>query len=157
MATHVLEHDGCRLAFRVEGSGPPLVLIQGVGVQGAAWAPQVDALAPHFTCLTFDNRGMGASQPQAGALSVERMAADTAWLLEHLGWPSAHVAGHSLGGVIALQLALSQPGRVRSLALLCTVARGAEATALSRRMLWLGLRAAASAPAACAARPSCAS
>ena len=57
------EYRGCRLAYRVEGSGPPVVLVQGVGVAGSGWAPQVQALRQRFACLTFDNRGMGASQP----------------------------------------------------------------------------------------------
>jgi pimeloyl-ACP methyl ester carboxylesterase len=60
--------------------------------------------------------------------------------MDHAGWDSAHVVGHSLGGPVALQMALTQPQRVRSLSLLCTVARGSDATRLTGRMLWLGLR-----------------
>jgi pimeloyl-ACP methyl ester carboxylesterase len=134
------EHRGCRLAFQVDGSGPPVVLIQGVGVAGTGWAPQVRALRSRFQCLTFDNRGMGASQPAGAAITVEQMAEDALWLMTHLGWESAHVVGHSLGGPVALEMALSQPARVRSLSLLCTLARGRDATALTWRMLWLGLR-----------------
>jgi pimeloyl-ACP methyl ester carboxylesterase len=135
-----VEHRGCRLAFQVEGSGPPVVLIQGVGVAGSGWTPQVAGLRSHFRCLTFDNRGMGGSQPAGVAISVPQMAEDTLWLMTSLGWDSAHVVGHSLGGPIALEMALSQPARVRSLALLCTLARGRDATALSWGMLRLGLR-----------------
>jgi pimeloyl-ACP methyl ester carboxylesterase len=134
------EHRGCRLAFRVEGSGPPVVLIQGVGVAGSGWTPQVDGLRARFQCLTFDNRGMGASQPAGVAITVEQMAEDALWLMTHLGWDSAHVVGHSLGGPVALEMALSQPQRARSLSLLCTLARGRDATALTWRMLWFGLR-----------------
>src|SRR5438045_574008 len=64
-----LEYRGCRLAYRVTGAGPPLVWIQGVGAQGLAVNPQVDRLKGHFTCLTFDNRGIGASQPSGVRLS----------------------------------------------------------------------------------------
>jgi pimeloyl-ACP methyl ester carboxylesterase len=140
MSTGAFLYRGCNLAYRVEGEGAPVVFIQGVGVHGDGWKPQTDALREHFSCLSFDNRGMGASQPRAVPLSVAAMAEDTRALLDHLGWPSAHLVGHSLGGVVALDFALTHPRRVRSLALLCTMARGADATRLSRRMLWLGLR-----------------
>jgi len=134
------EHLGCRLAFRVDGSGPPVVLIQGVGVSGSGWTPQVDALRDEFACLTFDNRGMGASQPMGAPITVRQMADDALWLMDQLGWGSAHVAGHSLGGPVALEMALSHPARVRSLCLMNTIARGRDATALTPRMLWLGMR-----------------
>jgi pimeloyl-ACP methyl ester carboxylesterase len=90
--------------------------------------------------LTFDNRGMASSQPMGTRITVAQMALDTLELMNHVGWPSAHVVGHSLGGPVALEMALNQPGRVRSLSLLCTVARGRDATRLTGRMLWLGLR-----------------
>ena len=134
------EFRGCRLAYRVEGSGPPVVLIQGVGIHGQGWSPQVLALRERFTCLTFDNRGMGASQPIGDRITVPQMAEDALWLMSRLGWDSAHVVGHSLGGPVALEMALTHPERVRSLSLLCTLARGRDATRLTRRMLWLGIR-----------------
>lgn len=138
-AGHV-EHRGCRLAWRVEGEGPPVVLVQGVGVAGSGWSPQVDGLRARYRCLTFDNRGMGESQPPGAPITVAQMAEDALALMSHLGWESAHVAGHSLGGPVALEMALSHPGRVRSLALMCTLARGRDATRLTWRMLALGLR-----------------
>ena len=140
MTTSTLEHRSCRLAYDVEGSGPPVVLIQGVGVHGAGWTPQVATLRARFQCLTFDNRGMGRSQPQGVPITVEQMAEDTACLMDHIRWESAHVIAHSLGGLVALHLALTSRARVRSLSLLCTSARGRDATRLSGRMLWLGLR-----------------
>lgn len=140
MSAHTLDHGGCRLAYDVVGEGPPVLFIQGVGVHRGGWSPQVEALSSEFRCLSFDNRGMGRSQPLTLPLTVEQMADDARALLDCQGWESAHVVAHSLGGPIALELALSAPGRVRSLSLLCTVARGRDATRLSRRMLWLGLR-----------------
>jgi pimeloyl-ACP methyl ester carboxylesterase len=134
------EYLGCRLAYRVEGSGPPVVLVQGVGVAGSGWTPQVRALRQGFACLTFDNRGMGASQPPGAAITVRQMAEDALWLMDRAGWASAHLVGHSLGGPVALEMALSRPERVRSLSLLCTLARGRDATRLSWRMLRLGMR-----------------
>lgn len=137
--TASFEYRGCCLSYRRRGEGPPVLMIQGVGVHGDGWSPQVEGLRGRFDCVTFDNRGMGASQPSAGEISIESMTRDALALMDRLGWASAHVAGHSMGGVIAQCLALTAPERVRSLALLCTVSRGRDATALKGRMLWLGI------------------
>lgn len=138
--TRRLQHQGCELVFEVEGTGPPVILIQGVGVHGSGWRPQVRGLAHAYECLSFDNRGIGLSQPPSPSLTVEQMAQDAAALLDSAGWQPAHVVGHSLGGLIALRMALDTPQRVRSLSLLCTFAKGAEATRLTPWMLWVGLR-----------------
>ena len=135
-----VEHRGCRLAYTVRGSGPPVLLVQGVGVAGAGWTPQVDALSRHFRCLAFDNRGMAMSQPLGAPVTVAQMAEDARVLMDAEGWTSAHVVGHSLGGPVALELALGARVRVRSLSLLCTFARGRDATRLTAWMLWVGLR-----------------
>jgi pimeloyl-ACP methyl ester carboxylesterase len=139
-APRSIEYEGCRLAYHVEGSGPPVIFIQGVGVHGRGWAPQIAGLRSRFACLCFDNRGMGQSQPPARPISVEQMAADALALMGREQWESAHLVGHSLGGPIAMQMALDHSARVRSLSLLCTVARGADATRLSWRLLTIGLR-----------------
>lgn len=131
---------GCRLAYKVEGSGDPVVLIQGVGLHGDGWLPQTEALRAQFRCLTFDNRGMGKSQPVGAAITVEQLAEDTIAVMDAAGISAAHIAGHSLGGVIALHLALTARDRVHSLALLCTSSRGADATELRLPILWRGLR-----------------
>jgi pimeloyl-ACP methyl ester carboxylesterase len=133
------EIEGCRFVYELHGSGARVVFVQGVGVHGSGWQPQVAALSAEFTCLTFDNRGIGDSQPRGAPLSIEQMARDTLHLMDRAGWKSAHVVGHSMGGPIALQLALQNPHRVRSLSLLCTVGRGRDATRLSGRLLVLGL------------------
>jgi aminoacrylate hydrolase len=137
--TSWLDADGCRLAYRREGAGPRVLLLQGVGLHGEGWRPQLDALLPDHDCLWFDNRGVGASQPAAARLSVRTMADDALALMDACAWPDAHVVGHSLGGIIALRLALGSPTRVRSLGLLCTFSRGRDAGA-SARMAWIGLR-----------------
>jgi len=68
------------------------------------------------------------------------MARDAQSLMDAAGWESAHVVGHSMGGLIAEQLALDVPARVRSLSLLCTFAKGPEAARLTTQTLWLGIR-----------------
>jgi pimeloyl-ACP methyl ester carboxylesterase len=139
--TGTVQHAGCCLHYTLCGDGEPVLLIQGVGVHGDGWAPQVEALAPRYRCVTFDNRGMGQSQPLCGPITVEQMAEDALAVLDAAGADQpAHVVGHSLGGCVALLLALEQRGRVRSLSLLCTFASGKHAAPMTRRMFWSGMR-----------------
>jgi pimeloyl-ACP methyl ester carboxylesterase len=133
-------HRGCRLAYQVVGDGPPVLLIQGSGLHGSGWQPQVDDLRAGYRCLSFDNRGIGGSRPTSERITIEQMADDARALMDAQGWGSAHLVGHSMGGLIALHLALSAKTRVRSLALLCAFSRGADATQLSWGMFWTGLR-----------------
>jgi pimeloyl-ACP methyl ester carboxylesterase len=135
-----VEHRGCTLRGEVRGEGPPVLFIQGVGVAGSGWRPQVDALAATHRCLSFDNRGMGQSQPLAGPLSVDLMADDALALLDAQRIERAHVVGHSLGGLVALALAQKAKARVQSLALLCTFATGAIPTRFDWKILSVGLR-----------------
>ncbi|MFO0799356.1 MAG: alpha/beta fold hydrolase [Gemmataceae bacterium] len=137
---HFVDRSGCRLAYDRRGRGTHVLFIQGVGVHGDGWLPQVEALRDGFTCLTFDNRGMGRSVPAGGPITVAEMAADALAVLDAEGVAEAHVVGHSLGGLVAAQLALAARGRVRSLALLCTFADGRAAAPLTPRMMWLGMR-----------------
>src|SRR3979490_3260491 len=109
MTTAQLNIAGCGIDYRVGGNGPPVVLIEGAGVCGSGWGPQVDCLSTQYTCLTFDNPGRGQSLPAGELLTIARMAADTLALMDALGWESAHMAGHSMGGLIALELALTAP------------------------------------------------
>ncbi len=141
----VVENQGCRMAYMVRGPASsqapvPVLMIQGVGLHGEGWRPQVDGLADCYTCCTFDNRGMGQSQPFTDILTVEQMAEDAWEVMDALGWESAHLVGHSLGGLIAQEMALRNRRRVRSLSLLCTFSRGRDATRLTPHMLWFGTR-----------------
>jgi pimeloyl-ACP methyl ester carboxylesterase len=133
-------HRGCNLSWFVEGQGTPVVLIQGSGVGANGWRPQLDALTPRFQCLCFDNRAYGRSVPSTEPLSLELMAEDTLALMDAQGWESAHLVGHSMGGLIAQYVARRAPARVRSLALLCTFANGKAPSRLTPWLVRVGLR-----------------
>jgi aminoacrylate hydrolase len=128
------------LCYTTHGSGPAVVAIQGVGVPGCGWRPQIDALSSLFTIVTPDNCGIGRTPRGSDALTIGRMAEDVAAIAEAEGFDRFHLIGHSMGGLIAQHLALTSPKRIESLALLCTFANGADATRLSLRMFVLGLR-----------------
>src|SRR5215211_6818072 len=122
-----LEVGGARLQYLREGSGPPVVLVQGVGLIGEGWRPQIDGLRDRYAVAAPDNRGIGGSTTGPAPLTIEAMAEDVLAIANAEGFERFHLAGHSLGGLIAQAVALQSPARVYSLALLCTFCRGREA------------------------------
>lgn len=135
-----LETRGAVLRYVREGSGAPVILVQGVGVIGEGWRPQIAALRDCYSLAAPDNRGIGGSTLGSGALTIEDMAADVLAIANAEGFERFHLAGHSVGGLIAQEVALRAPGRVRSLALLCTFLHGKEAARLTPDIIWSGLR-----------------
>ena len=133
-------NNGICLSVFTAGVGTPILFIQGVGLPGAGWKPQTDALQQGYSCIWFDNRGTGSTTAPLDSITVDRMADDCLQILNARSIDRAHVVGHSLGGLVALKLALSQPTRLRSLSLLCSFASGKAAAPLTRRMVWLGIR-----------------
>jgi len=120
-----VEVAGREFHFERGGSGEPLLLIQGMSGTHVAWGrPFREALEESFDVVAFDNRGIGLSGPVEGAFTIAEMAEDTAGLLEELGVESAHVVGISMGGMIAQELALAEPRKLRSLTLGCTYCGG---------------------------------
>lgn len=115
--------DGLRMYYELAGAGPPLVLIAGLGLDLSECGQLIDALSTHHRVLAFDNRGAGRTDKPNEPYTVQQMAADTAGLMAALGIERADVAGMSMGGRIALDLALAYPDRVRSLILVSTSAR----------------------------------
>jgi aminoacrylate hydrolase len=122
------------------GDGEPVLLIQGVGVGKEGWRPQIEGLSDRFRTVAFDNRGIDGSDIDPRMLSIETMANDALAVMDAVGLHRWHVVGHSMGGLIAQELALRAPQRVQSLSFLCTFSRGREAARLSPGILWRGLR-----------------
>src|SRR4051794_172278 len=116
---HARVSDEIELAYEEFGDGAatPLLLIAGLGAQMISWHdPLCEALAERgLRVIRFDNRDAGLSTHVARDYRLEDVAADAAGLLDHLGLESAHVAGVSMGGMIAQVLAYEEPERVRSL------------------------------------------
>jgi len=136
----VHETPGATLSYTVSGDGPPVLMIQGVGAIGHAWLPQIEHLSTTYRVAAFDNRGIGGSAIRDGRLTIEDMATDALAIADALGFARFHLAGHSMGGVIAQAVALAAPQRILSLAFLCTFARGSQGAAMSLPMFVTALR-----------------
>ncbi|HUR84872.1 MAG TPA: alpha/beta hydrolase [Solirubrobacteraceae bacterium] len=119
--------NGARLHVERRGSGPPLLLITGFAISSAVFEPVLDRYAASFECISYDNRGAGRTRAPRRPTSMPELAADAAGLLAALGIDSAHVYGVSMGGMVAQELALRFPERVRGLVLGGTTPGGPRA------------------------------
>ena len=113
--------DGTELAYRVAGSGPPLVCIPGGPGQAVEYLGELGGLSSHRTLILLDNRGTGASQaPQdPGTYRVDRLVQDVEALRDHLGLDRMDLFGHSASGGIGLLYAAGHPHRLDHLVLAC--------------------------------------
>ena len=111
------------ISYGMKGKGVPLLMIMGFMARGHGWRSQVEALSQTYQTVWFDHRGVGES-PGPAASSMKDFSRDCVALLDHLGWENAHIFGVSMGGMIAQELALQAPTRVRSLTLIVTQSGG---------------------------------
>ena len=117
---------GQRLHYLRRGEGEPLLLIQGMSGTHVSWGEPFEAAlaGAGFELITYDHRGVGHSAPVTGGFSIAQLADDAAGLLDALELESAHVLGISMGGMVAQELALRHPQRLRTLTLGCTYCGG---------------------------------
>jgi 3-oxoadipate enol-lactonase len=119
--------NGVELAYELQGSGMPLVLIHGAQGDQTMFTDLASRFAERFRVLTFDQRGSGLSEKPHSDYSIALLADDTAALMDQAGFSAAHVIGVSMGGTIAQELVLRHPAKVRSLILGCTTPGGSKA------------------------------
>lgn len=108
---------GTKIYWHEEGAGEPILLIMGLGWGSDMWYRTTRELSPGYRTIMFDNRGIGQSDFPPGPYSIQIMADDAAAVLEAAGAAPAHVYGHSMGGMIAQELVLRHPEKLRSLIL----------------------------------------
>jgi pimeloyl-ACP methyl ester carboxylesterase len=115
-----LKLDDISYHYEIDGSGPPLILLAGMMSDSASWGPLVARLTDQFTVIRPDNRTAGRTTPWDAEVSVMHMARDAVALMQHLGHAQYHVAGHSLGGLITLEIAGLVPDMVASATVLAS-------------------------------------
>jgi 3-oxoadipate enol-lactonase len=134
--TSVIADDGARLAYRFDGpaDAPVVLMVNSLGTDLRMWDSQVEALTLETRMLRYDSRGHGRSDAPTGPYGLERLGRDALTLMDALGIERAHVCGLSLGGLVALWLAIYRPGRVDRLVLANTAARIGTAESWSARI-----------------------
>jgi 3-oxoadipate enol-lactonase len=133
-----VDASGTELHYLRGGEGEPMLLIQGMSATHLAWGrPFLDELERSFDCIVFDNRGMGLSGQAELPFTTADLAGDAVGLLDALEIETAHMVGISMGGMIAQELALAHPERIRTLTLGATYCGGPEGTLMAPEDLQL--------------------
>jgi pimeloyl-ACP methyl ester carboxylesterase len=127
--------DATNLHYEISGRGVPVLLVMGLGMTADAWWRTTPVLADSYRVIAFDNRGVGRSDRPPGPYTLAQMAHDAVAVLDAAGVDRAHVYGISMGGMIAQEVALRYPGRVRALVLGATTAGGESAVAPDEQTL----------------------
>jgi pimeloyl-ACP methyl ester carboxylesterase len=128
MTARLANVNGVNIAYRVQGDGPPLVLVMGYRLNSTAWpVALIEQLAQRFTVITLDNRGTGLSDKPVDGYAIANLARDVRGLLDHLGIEEVGMLGYSMGGAIAQEFVRQFPERISQLILCATMAGGPSA------------------------------
>jgi 3-oxoadipate enol-lactonase len=127
-------------AYSVDGSGPALFLIHGIGARRATFARLVEGLKDRFTCISYDLRGHGESPVPKTRFGIDELVDDLEALRSRIGIEKAHFAGHSLGGMIGPAYSRRFPSRVLSLGLWSTAAFRTEEDSAKVRAVVAAMR-----------------
>lgn len=118
-----LDINGIKLYYEVHGSGKPLILLSGLATDSQSWLGCIGALKTQCQVIIMDNRGCGRTIPHETEISISLMASDVISLMDYLNINSADILGNSMGGFIALELAINYPDRIGKLVLEATASR----------------------------------
>ena len=136
--TSVVKVDGARVAYRLQGRGPAVVLVNGTAALDAHWGPVIAEFSKHRTVISLDYSGSGDTTDEGGAL-LQKLARQVSEVARAAGVDRFDLVGHSLGAAIAIQLAASSPDLVRSLIVVAGFSRGTEPRLKLQFELWLDL------------------
>lgn len=126
--------NNIHIYYEQHGSGDDLILIGGLSADHQVWKSSLRIFSKHFRVLIFDSRGAGQSSAPDMLYSIELMASDTIQLMQHLRIQKAHIVGHSMGGCIAQQIAISHPTFLNKLVLVGSRAKRSELASLLLNM-----------------------
>lgn len=113
----IVDVDGIEIAFEKPGSGPPVLLLTGLGGVGRAWGGLIERFAENHTTIVPDHRGTGSSSKPRSGYTIEALATDMSGLVRHLDLGPVHVVGSSTGGAIGQVMAIDHPDTVASVTL----------------------------------------
>lgn len=127
------------LEYDITGTGPSLLLLHGALISQAMWQPQQSAFSAYYQVITCNLPAHGSSPDVSGAYTISKLSERVLELLDRLGLQAVRLCGHSLGGMVAQQLAATQPRRIRQLVL-------AETSFGTRNTVWERLQTALARP-----------
>ena len=122
--------NSVELSYDLYGAGEPLVMIHGAQGDRSMFTGILPGFTQNYRVLTFDQRGSGQSEKPDMEYSIAMLADDSAALMDHVGFSSAHIIGVSMGGMIAQEFTLRHPQKVKRLVLGCTTPGGPKSIAL---------------------------
>ncbi len=120
MTEQFADVNGIKICYYVQGDGFPIILIHGIGAKKETWIAQLEVLSKKYKVIAIDVRGTGKSDRPNVLYTMEMLADDIKGLMDYLKIKKAHIAGHSMGGMIAQHFALKYPNHVEKLILITT-------------------------------------
>ena len=123
MTEQFADANGIKLCYSDCGDGFPIILIHGIGAKKETWIAQIGDLSKRYRVIAVDVRGTGKSDRPNILYTMEMLADDIKGLMDHLKIEKAHIAGRSMGGMIALNFILKYPKQVEKLILITTSPR----------------------------------
>lgn len=132
--------NGIHIDYQIHGEGDPLILLTGLGGDQNSWFFQINAFKKYFKVVVFDNRGIGNSDRPEEPYTIKTMADDAVALMDHLNIDKSNILGISMGGMIAQEIAINYPDRLKKLILGSTYLGGQEMGEITKKMrIALGL------------------